>query len=322
MEWTISKLRKLCEDNGVSPVIVDLKWEDSQLSPRRVMPLSDTNFEIRIKKGDHHYTVSSGETEGSIVLELSNHGWAIRAEPKENSLRGWKRALAELLNESGFRKIDEAGGLHKIEEMLSAKMLKKAKQLGKVSEKSKVQIWGYGTYEYACWPDGVQRAIKIETSEGESKVEVHLLNDDLDQKADEVISHFKAVEKQEVGKTTLAEYLKELDKPPEVEIVDYEYSPGDKRSYGSLSVSFNLPFGKVELKDLAVSSSGGIEGGFDEKILVNGSPVVDDHYPSIEVPHYYSGVKTCERWEERAEESLKEDLQEWVNGLFESVKED
>jgi hypothetical protein len=112
-----------------------------------------------------------------------------------------------------------------------------------------------------------------------------------------------------------------------VSAVSYDYDCGDKRSYGSLAVeaSFqesDLPFKTLKWDGCAVGSSGGLESGWDEKCLVDGEAVeVSTGLPEVEVPHYYSGLRTVGRWEDRAHETLVEDLQDWLAGEFEAAKE-
>ena len=70
-----------------------------------------------------------------------------------------------------------------------------------------------------------------------------------------------------------------------VSSVEYEYDCGDKRSYGCLSVTAQVEgLGELKLQDFAVASSGGLEPGWSEKVLVNGEEVDFDCCPAVEVP--------------------------------------
>jgi len=120
---------------------------------------------------------------------------------------------------------------------------------------------------------------------------------------------------------TLTELFSQFPECPTVQDLSFDYDCGDKRSYGGLKVSFRL--GERSLKfDFSVGSGGGVEnvGGVDV-LVVDGQPVELDNWPEVEVPHYYAGVKACDRWEERAPDTLVEDFQEWVQSEWEGAQE-
>lgn len=111
----------------------------------------------------------------------------------------------------------------------------------------------------------------------------------------------------------LGELLKPHEDVLDVTAVSYDYDCGDKRSYGRLSVTATVEgVGEVKLQDFAVGSGGGLEPGWSEKVLVNNEETSFENCPSVEVPHYYAGVRTCQRWEERADETLTEDILAWL----------
>lgn len=110
-----------------------------------------------------------------------------------------------------------------------------------------------------------------------------------------------------------------------VDTVGYDYDCGDKRSYGSLTVRLtfqeDLPF-KVLTFSGKVGSSGGLERWYDRfSLKLDGEQVSFEDCPYVEVPHYYAGVRTCQRWEERANETLKEDFELWLAGQLELASE-
>lgn len=119
----------------------------------------------------------------------------------------------------------------------------------------------------------------------------------------------------------VADHLAKLDECPTPTNLSYDYDCGDKRSYGRLSVEFDLPFGRVKFQDLAVGSSGGVESGWSEKLTVDGKEVEGEAYLDAEVPHYYSGLKTCGRWEDRALSTLQEDVEEWLAEQWEEAED-
>jgi hypothetical protein len=109
-----------------------------------------------------------------------------------------------------------------------------------------------------------------------------------------------------------------------VDTVDYDYDCGDKRSYGHLTVRLtfkeDLPF-KVLTFSGTVESSGGLEPGNRETCKLDGEQVSFEDCPDVEVPHYYAGVRTCQRWAKRADETLKEDFELWLAGQLELASE-
>lgn len=118
----------------------------------------------------------------------------------------------------------------------------------------------------------------------------------------------------------LREVLAPLADVPHVSSVEYEYDCGDKRSYGSLKVTASFEESDLPFKTLTVEgnvgSSGGLESGWEESVKLDDESVEFEWLPEVEVPHYYAGVRTCERWEERANETLVEDLQAWLDGEY------
>ena len=109
-----------------------------------------------------------------------------------------------------------------------------------------------------------------------------------------------------------------------VDTVDYDYGCGDKRSYGHLTVRLtfkeDLPFTVLTFFGL-VASGGGYECGHNEHCKLDDEQVTFDDTPEVEVPHYYAGVRTCQRWEERADATLREDLSHWLAGQLELAGE-
>jgi hypothetical protein len=109
-----------------------------------------------------------------------------------------------------------------------------------------------------------------------------------------------------------------------VDTVDYDYDCGDKRSYGQLTVRLtfkeDLPFKVLTFFGL-VASGGGYECGHNEHCKLDDEQVTFDDTPEVEVPHYYAGVRTCQRWCERADETLREDFGHWLAGQLELAEE-
>ena len=120
---------------------------------------------------------------------------------------------------------------------------------------------------------------------------------------------------------TLLEALRDA-KTLTIDGVDYDYDCGDKRSYGKLTVKLtfkeDLPF-KVLTFFGMVGSGGGYERGHKETCKLDDEQVTFDYTPEVEVPHYYAGVRTCSRWETRANETLREDFGCWLAGQLESA---
>jgi hypothetical protein len=109
---------------------------------------------------------------------------------------------------------------------------------------------------------------------------------------------------------------------PTIRDLSYRYDCGDERSEGALEVTFILGDKKFDSK-LFIGSDSAIE---DCNVRVNGEPVelLDTHvWPQnyVAVPHFNAGVKACTRWEQRANETLLEDFQKWVNDEWEAVRE-
>lgn len=126
--------------------------------------------------------------------------------------------------------------------------------------------------------------------------------------------------------TSLRCELAKLEKCPRVTKVEYDCFHGDDRSLGNFSVSFSLPFGRVEIDELVVDSCGGIAR--DESkgtVSLDGEEVeevpAEEEGLDLDVPHCDGGMKALARWESTAKQSLKEDLQSWVDALWADVEE-
>jgi len=121
----------------------------------------------------------------------------------------------------------------------------------------------------------------------------------------------------------LPEVLRDV-KTLTVDGVEYDYDCGDDRGYGKLTVRLtfkeDLPFKVLTFFGL-VASGGGYEYGCNEHCKLDDEEVTFDCTPEVEVPHYYAGVRTCQRWCERADETLREDFGLWLAGQLELASE-
>ena len=116
------------------------------------------------------------------------------------------------------------------------------------------------------------------------------------------------------------DFFSEFAECPSVENLSFSYCSGDDRSYGSLQVDFKLGGRFLEFK-FDVGSCGGVEDVRGEgPLTVDGKPVELDDWPDVEVPHHDAGLKTCDRWEKRADETLVVDFQEWVEAQWKAAK--
>ena len=91
-----------------------------------------------------------------------------------------------------------------------------------------------------------------------------------------------------------------------IDKVDYDY--GDKRTTGFLEVEATISNGSILKLSGMVDSSGGL---FDETVNIDGKTIECDL--EIEVPHYYTGVKACKKWNDNKVENLTRDLNDWLS---------
>ena len=95
-----------------------------------------------------------------------------------------------------------------------------------------------------------------------------------------------------------------------VKLVNYSYYSGDSRSHGSLSVTAETDAGELQLEG-SLGSSGELE---DLEVTLGGVKCSDDDLNGFDpgTPHYYSGARAVRTWEESAEKTLQDALEEWL----------
>lgn len=101
--------------------------------------------------------------------------------------------------------------------------------------------------------------------------------------------------------------------PVDVEVVMFEWDPGDERSHGVFQVEADTPVGKLVGKGL-INSRGSQE---NQEWTLNGQPLPDTvDCPDFGIPHYYAGHKAISRFEKVKDVEVPETLSEWVNAYL------
>lgn len=255
-----------------------------------------------------------------LRLDLGNYANLTTVE--EDTPEGWNDAARIALSDQRIKRWLEFDGQPR--NQLDKLLLEQLEQHGKVSKStSRYRLRGFGEIHVDAWKMAttldVTRFSNEEKHEEKKRFNIHLL-DEWEPILQKAIAFLTKTKTDEVGYTTLQEYLQDCQKCPVATEVEYDFDCGDDRSYGALSVEAKLPFGVLRWDNLSISSSGGIEGGFGEKLLLDGTELDECELPNFDVPHYYNGMKAIDRWQSTASDSLLADFNEWVSERWSEVE--
>lgn len=307
MEFSIPFLPKLAENNGLKVCKAQVTFAERDLT---------YSFELEALYPGHPHSwelqsVEECDEEGhtpNLYLSLSDgYSWCFPVAA--DTPNGWEDATRTALADPRVKRWLELDGDPR--KKFETSLLERLEQHGKVTtRKGNFNLLGHGKvvthFESSGYYD-----LTVVNSEKTKTLKFYLL-DEWEPILQKIITHLTVTRTEEVGYTTLAEYLRDCKECPIATEVDYDYDCGDERSYGGLSVEADLPFGKLRWDGLLVGSGGGIEGHGDEKLTLDGVELEERELPDFDVPHHYSG-KGVERWEKTANETLLNDFNEWLS---------
>lgn len=279
------------------------------------------NFEMIVRHPDSKFTWKfiSEYQKDQTRLRLDLDNYVSLATVNKDTQKGWNDAAMIVLSDSRVKRWLEHDG--KPQTFFKKTLLEQLERHGKVTKsESRYRLKGFGEISIVGWNMTNTLHVTRISTEGKKTYDLHLL-DEWEPILQEAIAFLTETKTDEVGYTTLQEYLQDCQECPVATEVDYDYDEGDDRTYGMLSVGAKLPFGTLRWNNLAIGSSGGIEEGYDEKLLLDDTELDKCELPNIDVPHYYNGNKAISRWEQSASDSLLDDFNEWLSERWAEFKQ-